>query len=416
MIHRFQSSAIVTKGVLLIVLLVISMRICAQPDSIIRGRVVDATTGQPLSFVTLSVADGQVSNETNADGYFRLNLLKQFRQDTLKLMAINYQLTQLPLITLTPTDSIIRLNALPFQVQTASTDTYFSLERPFQVRDTLLKVVASIAKNYSGRPTLLRGFYRETIREQSNNRCVLYAEGLIDVYKPSYYFPKKEDQIRFIRGRRKPLTTFTVSILTPGPWAGTMLDIIRYQGFLFRDGKLNEEYDFELAGQTVIGGRPVYTIGFSPRSPSTTSGYFTGKLYLVIGSLAIIRAEYEVTEQGLSLLNKSQYTQANSTSLQKRNYVVSYTKSAHKWSFQSGSVENVFTYNSADIPLLSRVDMVITHRQVENVKPFQTNEQINFVKMPIQSFDKTSATFWDSENYLIPTQPLPPLIINSNNP
>ena len=411
-----QLNAIVSKGVLLAMLLANSLRLCAQSDQIIQGRFVDAATGRPLPFVTLSVADGQVSNETNAEGYFRLNVPKQFTQDTLTLMAVNYQLTQRPLMELTPTDSIFRLNAILFQAQASTTDTYFSLERSFQVRDTLLKAVAAIAKNYSGRPTLLHGFYRETIREQQNDLCVSYAEGLLDIYKPSYYFPKKDDQIHFIKGRRKPLTTYTVSVLTPGPWACTMLDIVKYQDFLFRNGKLNENYAFDLAGRTVIGDQPVYGIDFKPRSPSVAGGYFTGKLFLTMGSLAIIRAEYELTEQGLSFLNRSQYAQVYSTNLQKRKYVVSYTKFANRWSFQSGSVENTFTFNSTATPFQSRVDFVVTRRRVENVKSFRANEQVNFVKMPMQSFDKTSTTFWDGENQLLPTYPLPPLITGSTHP
>ena len=115
-----------------------------------------------------------------------------------------------------------------------------------------MKAVASIAKNYTQKPTLLRGFYREIIEKQEPEVYVSYTEGLIDVYKPSYYFTKKDDQIHFVKGRRKPLTTFNIPVLTPGPWVSNMLDIVKYQDFLFRNGRLNKNYVFSLSGRTVL--------------------------------------------------------------------------------------------------------------------------------------------------------------------
>ncbi|WP_381517757.1 carboxypeptidase-like regulatory domain-containing protein [Spirosoma soli] len=415
MSRQSKLSSIATRGVFLTLFLANSVRIYAQSDYTIQGQVVDAKTGKPVPFVTLSVAEGKISNETNADGYFMLDLPKQLKQDTLTLTAINYRLTQMPLSTLPATHAVVQLAPVSYQAQASILDTYFSLERSFQARDTLLKAVAVIAKNYTNEPTLLHGFYRETIEKQQPNVCVSYTEGLIDVYKPSYYFTKKDDQIRFIKGRRKPLTTFTVPVLTPGPWVSNMLDIVKYQEFLFRNGKLNKDYVFELAGQTLIGDQPVYIINFKPRTFYVTTGYFAGKLFIAAESLAIVRAEYKLTEKGLAIVNKSKYAQVYSTKLQNRDYTVSYTKFDNRWSFQGGSVENTFTYTASDFPFRSRVDFVITQRQSENVKPFKATEQATYTKLPMQSFDATNNAFWNGENYLMPSLPYPTLVITSHS-
>lgn len=356
------------------------------------------------------MAGGQLSNETNRDGYFRLNLLNQLRQDTLVVTTIDYQLAKIPLSTASSTNCIIRLNAVSTQSENTAIDIYFSLDRPFQARDTLLKAVASIAKNYTQKPTLLHGFYRETIEKQEPDFCTSYTEGLIEVYKPSYYFTKKDDQIQFVKGRRKPLTTFSIPVLIPGPWVSNMLDIVKYQEFLFRNGTLNKQYIFTLAGQNAIGNQPVYIIGFRPRTAYATGGYFSGKLFLTIESLAIIRAEYELTEQGLGLLNKSGYAQVYSTTLKKRIDTANYIPFGNHWSFHSGSVENRFIYKSPDPPFLSRVGFVVIRRESENIKPFTAGEQVVYNKLPMQSFDQTDDTFWNGENQLLPTYPRPALI------
>ena len=228
--------------------------------------------------------------------------------------------------------------------------------------------------------------------------------------------PKKEDQIRFIKGRRRALTTLSIPFLTPGPWVSNMLDIVKYQEFLFRNGNLNKNYVFALSGQTSIGDQAVYIVTFSPRTPVVATGYFSGRLFLTIGSLAIIRAEYELTEQGVGIINKSRYAQAYLTTLKKRIYTTNYSQFNNYWSFQSGSIENVFTYKSTDPPYQSRIDFVVVNRQSENIKPFPAWEQPVYNKLPMQSFDKTDSSFWAGENQLLPTYPLPSLLIESATP
>lgn len=195
-----------------------------------------------------------------------------------------------------------------------------------------------------------------------------------------------------------------------------MLDIVRYQEFLFRNGTVNKDYIFTLNGQTLIGNQAVYSLDFKPHSIYTATGYFTGTLYVVIGSLAIIRAEYELTEHGLSMLNISGYMQVCGTTLQKRVYRADYTRFDGQWSFQSGSGENSFTYNDSGVPYQARVDLVVTTRQANDVKPFNSRERADYRHLPMQSFDQTDSAFWQHENYLLPLRPLPQLIINATNP
>ena len=411
--YQSKLSEIIRECVLSIVLLVYSCSGYAQTGYTIHGQVTDALTGKPIPFVTLSVAKGQVSNETNSQGYFKLNVPQPLRQDTLSLLALNYQLKQLPLLSLTLTDTLIQLNA--YKIAASPTDTYFSLEKSFQARDTLLRAVAAIGKNYTRKPTLLRGFYRETINQQRPDLCVSYTEGLLDIYKPAYSFIKKSDQIHFVKGQRKPLTAFIIPVLTPGPWGSNMLDIVKYQEFLFRNGQLNKEYVFELNSQTMIGGQWVYVISFKPRSFYKTSGYFVGRLFLTKDDLAIVRAEYELAERGLSLLNKSLNTQVYSTHLSKRSYVANYTRFGDSWSFQSGSIENTFSHIPSASVFQSRFDFVVTCRQEGDgdTKPFAADQLVDYSKLTMSSFDQTSANFWKEENYLLPTLPLPTLLTGS---
>ena len=125
--YQSLSTTLVFKGLVLITLLASSIRVPAQSNFSIQGQVIDAKTGQPLPFVALSVANGQLSNEANRDGYFRINLPDQLRQDTLLVTTTDYQQAKIPLSTVPQTDYVIRLTPHLTQREPTTADTYFSL-------------------------------------------------------------------------------------------------------------------------------------------------------------------------------------------------------------------------------------------------------------------------------------------------
>lgn len=331
------------------------------------------------------------------------SLPDSYARDTLTMLALHYRLARLPVSALPSTEFAVGLNAVPNTVATA--DVYVDTAPPFATRDTLLKAVAAISRNYSQRPTLLRGFYRESVRDETSNVLAMEAEGLIEVYKPSYHFPDQSDRIRFLKGRRKPLNQFTTPILTPGPWVSNMLDVVKYQEFLFRNRTVNKNYVFSRTGEAVIGDQPVYIIGFRPRDDAQLDGYFSGSLFLAKRSLAIIRAEYTLTPAGLNLLNQARgYVQLYRTKLIQRTYVATYARFGQQWSFQGGSVENTLSYDPSENRLKTRIDFVVTQRNGDQVKPISHFNEAS-MRLPMQSFDKTDETFWQGETYLLPSRP-----------
>lgn len=371
-----------------------------QVNRIIQVRLVEHPTGRPLPFVNLSVANGLLSSESNADGYALLSIPPAYINDTLTLNALGHSSLRIPVSSLAPTDSIINL-----PLDQRSTEIYFDTALPFATRDTLLKAVAAISRNYSQQPTLLHGFYRESVHDETSNVPAMEAEGLIEVYKPSYHFPDQSDRIRFLKGRRKPLKRLTTPVLTPGPWVSNMLDVVKYQEFLFRNRTVNKNYVFNRTGEAVIGDQPVYIIGFRPRDDAQLDGYFTGSLFLTKASLAIIRAEYALTPAGLNLLNQARgYVQLYKTRLLQRTYVATYTRFARAWSFQSGSVENTLVHDPSGDRLRARIDFVVTRRESDQVKPFSHFAEVS-IRLPMQALDKTDDTFWQHETYILPTRP-----------
>ena len=168
--YQSAINILISGGISLAILLATSTGTFAQSDFTVQGRIVADKTDQPLPFVTLSVGDGQMSSETNRDGYFRLTLPVQFSEDSLVITTVGYKLMELPLSAITPTNPVIRLIAYPVQSESVASNTYFSLAQPFQARDTLLKAIASIAKNYTQKPTLLRGFLPGNYREAGTNQ------------------------------------------------------------------------------------------------------------------------------------------------------------------------------------------------------------------------------------------------------
>lgn len=370
-------------------------------NQIVRGRVVEEGTNRPLPFVTLSVADGQLSSATNAEGFFMLSLPDSNARDTLTFTTLNHKSLRLSVSALTGAEPVVRLPSA--EPGTTTADTYFDTARPFATRDTLLKVVANIARNYSHQPTLLHCFYREAVRNEVSNAAVLDAEGLIDIYKPSYHFPKQPDRIRFIKGRRNPLKRLTLPILTAGPWVGNMLDVVKYQDFLFRNNIVNKQYAFTKIGDALIGDQPVYIIQFYPRDDARQDGYFTGLLYVATGSLAIVRAEYSLTPLSLGLLNQLRgYMQRLNVRLIQRTYIANYTRFGQEWSFQGGSVESLLQHTPSIERLKARIDIIVTQRSAEKVELIRHTEEASYERLPMQPFDAADTAFWQGETYLLP--------------
>ena len=160
----------------IITLLLMILTAGAYGQSIIQGKITDATTQEPLPFATIAFKGTTTGTVSNAQGSFRLNLPDALPSDTLLISYIGYESFSLsfaelqsPLnISLTP--SVMQLEELVIL--------------PLSPEEYLTKAVKKFKSNYAKDPFTTTAYYREVFTE--NRDYISFNEGVFYSSYPNY--------------------------------------------------------------------------------------------------------------------------------------------------------------------------------------------------------------------------------------
>ena len=131
-------------------------QVWAQTPSILRGRVVDAETHQPIPNAQVGVANNRIGTSTNDDGRFVLNIPPAYAQEKLTVALIGYKNYSQTLPLLPASELLIELRIAPAalgEVQVSGS-----------VLGIVKEAVARIPQNYPVRPTRLKASFGSQIR------------------------------------------------------------------------------------------------------------------------------------------------------------------------------------------------------------------------------------------------------------
>ncbi len=281
---KMERSSIKRLMGLMSMLLAFWLPVLAQQDFYtITGTVKSQDTGKRLPYVNITVPHEHVSTVTNADGQFLLKTHQ--RPESLTLTHVGYRTRKYPLgdnlekleITLSPT--VVMLSEI--------------IVNSGNPRDILKAAVEKIPHNYSNKPELFRGFYRETT--QRGRRYIYVGEAAIDLYKSSYDRPISYDRVRIDKARRLISTRQTDTLgakVQGGPTLPVYVDMVKNVNELFSDTEMMH-YDYQLEDPTYIDDRPQLVIAMRPRITVDYPLYF-GKIYIDRATLAFSRIELEL--------------------------------------------------------------------------------------------------------------------------
>ena len=161
----------------------------AQDDSVITisGIVKDQKSKKKLEYVNISVQGTNIGTVSNSDGEFTLKIPVRYKSDNLLFTHLGYN------------------NHLhPIGGKNIENET-FMLTSDSQVLDEVVirsgdplaivrEAVKKIDLNYTNSPTILSGFYRETI--QKGKRYIDISEAVMNIYKTSYNQNTDNDDIQ----------------------------------------------------------------------------------------------------------------------------------------------------------------------------------------------------------------------------
>ena len=195
--------------ILSLILFVLSLCLFGQGVNNIKGRVVDATTLEPLPFAHVILLQSGVSTISNGEGDFSLEV-SSAEHDTLKVSYIGYATGCVPIASFAlQSEKLIRLAEEPKKL--AEVEVTGRKASPV---DLIKEAVANIPSNYSATPLGLESFYREQYKAvpkkalkdgQPKKAGTGYkvTEAVFEGYHPSYNAKdaKKNSMLHLIKGR-----------------------------------------------------------------------------------------------------------------------------------------------------------------------------------------------------------------------
>ena len=261
----------------------------AQEDSenyfSISGIIRDTRTRKAVEYVSVSAKGTNVGTITNEDGEFVLKVLESLSVKEIELSCIGYVNAKIAVSKDMAPNQIYYLTPQAFSLSEVEV---FSWRNP---RDLVELALGKVDKNYSTKPNLLTGFYRETVQKRRN--YIHISEAIIQIYKTSYTMNVDGDRAQVLKGRKlvSPKVSDTLDVkFLGGPNIPIFLDIVKNPDILLGKEYL-PCYSYKMGEATIIDDRQQYVVHFQPQVALEYPLYH-GTLYIDKETYSFTRAEF----------------------------------------------------------------------------------------------------------------------------
>ncbi len=324
------------------------------------GKVLDKKSKQAVPFAHIGIPEKGIGTTTGFDGSFHFKLPKAFENSSLTVSYMGFETYS------QPTKNFKNGSVIYLEQSNNQLAEVVVMEKKAIV-DIIRRAVKNIPKNYPTEPTNTLAFYRESLTDDSLRYRYL-AEGVLKVYKTSYK-NDNEGQVGLVQGRKinlqDPLDTTFNSGLNSGHMASHRFDFVKNRED-FIDEAFFPYYKYWIENITTYNGRTVYIIGFDKEetpdasgkkgkkkkrsladrltgkkegdSSGSASARMKGRIFIEKDSYAFIRAEFEITKEGL---RKGMDYPLYVGSWKANKYTVNYRKYDGKWHFSDALREGV---------------------------------------------------------------------------
>ena len=251
----------------------------------ISGTVKDKSSRKNLEYVNISVPGSNLSSITNEEGYFVLKVKDSIQARAIEFSRIGYFSTSIPVNGNDLPDQTFYLTPNDKQLKEVIVESW---ENP---EDLVREALRRVPDNYSRKPDLLTGFYRETV--QKSRKFINISEAVINIYKSSYNNSVIGDRVQIFKGRKLITTrvsdTLAVKLLG-GPNLSIYADFVKNLDILF-DPESLPNFIFKMEDPKFLDNRQQYVLSFTPAVILPYPLYY-GTLYIDKETLSFTRAEF----------------------------------------------------------------------------------------------------------------------------
>lgn len=297
-----------------LVLLILSITTVSGQSDLLKGKLIDAKTIEPVAFATVRVKGRAIGVVSNADGSFQIPKKFKVHGDTLEISSMGYENREILISTLT-VDKIRTIYIQPALFELNEAVVKAKRKPRLSARQIVRRAIKNIPNNYPRKLFSTIGYYRDYQMQSGDyvnlNEAIFevfdYGFATVDTartrvqifdYKKNNDFKRDSLSERQYDYKRFQKIIDNAYLKDYGGNEFTILrvhDAIRNYNrssysFVDRlDTDLLQNHFFKRENSTYISGEAVYTIDFRKTYPNYTAH---GKLYIAHGDYAIHKMEY----------------------------------------------------------------------------------------------------------------------------
>ncbi len=370
----------------------------------LRGVVLDSTTNEPLIFASIFIEGTNIGTVTNSDGKFLIKIPAGYGNKKVGISMIGYKTKYVLPERLEKINNKILMKPAVIPMPEVVIRELVPIQLVMAARN-------KIPENFSTKPVMMTGFYREWIKKR--HQYVEVGEAVLNIYKASYDNPSDFDKATVFKGRKgktaKRMDTLLVKI-QGGPITFSYIDIAKKPGDILSDDVIYS-YDFYLDNIIMVDGRETYKIGFKEKENEEIPLY-DGKLYIDVQSLAIVAAEFEIPKDRLQasvkyLIKKKPFNLK--VNLLSANYMVKYRNINGKWYLNYVRAETQYRFKWKQ-KLFSSVYTIASETAITDIdtlhieKPkYRERIKPNYIFSDKVS-DLEDVNFWGADNIIEPDE------------
>lgn len=338
--------------------------LCAQ--SLLRGRVTDIRSDEPIPYVNLTISDSNVGTASLIDGSFQLFIEQSHLTNQVRVSCIGYKEKWFKL------DSLVSLNRL-FQIRLEQEVIYLdeitvsaALPNPTEI---IGDVITKVNKNYPQSNFSTEMYSVITVPIQTGVEAQYQVESIMTGYYEGYGSSRK----RFFKVTEKretgsdPLASINFGYLPS--WEIQTADLLlnNRQIGIFNLEFLSD-FEFKYQGITMYEGDSVFIIDYKllrnfnkVTKASANEGNYHGKIFITTNTNAVVKHQFTLVHD----------------------YEVDYKKIGDKYFpyFLKGHRTGYLRINKKNIPIIMSNEVRITDMELNSPKKLTEKDQVVMLNM-----------------------------------